>query len=134
MGKLVLIDGNAIMHRAYHALPALTTRGGEPINAVYGLVSMLLNIITTLKPTEIAVAFDRREPTFRHKAFREYQSHRPEMDDELSGQFEKAERVFEAMCIPAYSKAGFEADDIIGTIVHDSQQTTYNKQQTAIVV
>jgi len=134
VGKLVLIDGNAIMHRAYHALPALTTRGGEPINAVYGLVSMLLNIITTLKPTEIAVAFDRREPTFRHKAFREYQSHRPEMDDELSGQFEKAERVFEAMGIPAYSKAGYEADDVIGTLAYNSQHTAQRKEDEVVIV
>ena len=114
--KLVLIDGNAIMHRAYHALPPLTTRGGEPINAVYGLVSMLLKIITDFKPTHIAVAFDRKEPTFRHKEFKAYQAHRPEMDRELSSQFEKAQAVFEAMKIPVYSKAGFEADDIIGTI------------------
>ena len=58
MGKLLIIDGNAILHRAFHALPPLTTRIGEPINAVYGLVSMLLRVITDLKPTHIAVAFD----------------------------------------------------------------------------
>ena len=78
MSKLVLIDGNAILHRAYHALPPLTTRRGEPINAVYGFISMFLTIIQDLKPTHIAVAFDRKEPTFRHEEFEEYQAHRTE--------------------------------------------------------
>ena len=68
VSKLVLIDGNAILHRAFHALPPLTTKKGEPINAVYGLVSMLLRVIQDLKPTHIAVAFDEKEKTFRQKA------------------------------------------------------------------
>ena len=84
MAKLVLIDGNAILHRAFHALPPLTTKRGEPINAVYGLVSMLLRVIGDLKPTHIAVCFDEKEPTFRHKAFAPYQAQRPRMADELS--------------------------------------------------
>ncbi|MCH7640695.1 hypothetical protein IID22_00640 [Patescibacteria group bacterium] len=117
MSKLVLIDGNAILHRAYHALPStLTTRRGEPINAVYGFVSMLLRIIQDLKPTHIAVAFDRKEPTFRHKEFKEYQAQRPEMDKELSTQFDKARDTVTAFRIPIYDKAGFEADDVIGTL------------------
>ena len=116
MSKLVLIDGNAILHRAYHALPALTTRHGEPINAVYGLVSMLLKVITDLKPSHIAVCFDRKEPTFRQEMFKNYQAQRPEMDKELSGQFEKAKDTIFAMNIPIYEKVGFEADDVIGTL------------------
>ena len=116
MSKLVLIDGNAILHRAYHALPALTTKSGEPINAVYGFVSMLLRIIEDLKPTHIAVCFDRPEPTFRNKMFEKYQAQRPQMDNELSGQFEKARAVSDAMGIPVYSNAGYEADDVIGTL------------------
>lgn len=117
MTKLVLIDGNAILHRAYHALPQnLTTRLGEPINAVYGLVSMLLRVIQDLKPTHITVAFDRKEPTFRHKEFKNYQAQRPAMDKELSGQFEKAKATLAAFGIPAYELAGYEADDIIGTL------------------
>ncbi|KKT65811.1 MAG: polymerase I protein [Candidatus Curtissbacteria bacterium GW2011_GWC1_44_33] len=113
MNKLVLIDGNAILHRAFHALPPLTTKRGEPINAVYGLISMLLKVIQDLKPTHIAVAFDEKEPTFRHKEFAPYQAQRPAMAEELSGQFEKAKRVIEAFKIPIYSKVGFEADDVI---------------------
>lgn len=114
--KLVLIDGNAILHRAFHALPPLTTKRGEPINAVYGLISMLLRVIQDLKPTHIAVCFDEAEPTFRHKEFAGYQAQRPPMADELSGQFEKARRVIETFGIPIYSKSGYEADDVIGTL------------------
>jgi DNA polymerase-1 len=116
MSKLVLIDGNAILHRAFHAMPPLTTRSGEPINAVYGLVSMFLRVIQDLKPTAIAVAFDLKEPTFRHKEFKKYQSQRPPTADELSGQFEKARDFFKAVKVPVYSMPGFEADDVIGTI------------------
>ncbi|MBX4205756.1 hypothetical protein KW795_01020 [Candidatus Microgenomates bacterium] len=114
--KLVLIDGNAVMHRAFHALPNLTTTLGEPINAVYGFISMLLRIIQDIKPTHIAVCFDRAEPTFRKKEFEKYQSKRPEMDAQLSSQFAKMQDTLRAIGIPVYDKAGFEADDLIGTI------------------
>lgn len=116
MDKLVLIDGNAILHRAFHALPPLTTKRGEPINAVYGLISMLLRVIQDLKPTHIAVCFDTLEPTFRNKVFKEYQAQRPPTLNELIGQFAKARRVVEAFGIPYYEKPGYEADDVIGTI------------------
>lgn len=114
--KLVLFDGNALMHRAYHALPPLTARNGEPINAVYGLISMLLKVIQDLKPTHIIFAFDRPEPTFRKKILESYQAQRPEMEEELSSQFKKAQSVIKAFGIPVYDKAGFEADDVIGSI------------------
>jgi DNA polymerase-1 len=122
VGKLVLIDGNAILHRAYHALPPLTTKTGEPINAVYGLVSMLLRVIQDLKPTHLAVCFDEKEPTFRHKAFSGYQAQRPHMADELSEQFEKARKFLDAAAVPVYSKPGFEADDVIGTLANQYQE------------
>jgi len=118
MTKLVIFDGNAIMHRAYHALPPLNTRAGEPINAVYGLVSMLLKVIQDLSPTHIIFAFDRPEPTFRKEIATDYQAHRPEMDVDLGSQFPKAQEVVKAFKIPLYDKAGFEADDVIGTIVN----------------
>ncbi len=116
MGKLVVVDGNAILHRAFHALPPLTTKNGEPINAVYGLVSMILKIISDLKPEGITVAFDEKEPTFRHKALVTYQAQRPPMHEDLSSQFSKAKDFLKAAGIPVYSKPGFEADDVIGTI------------------
>ena len=132
MSKLVLIDGNAILHRAYHALPPLTTKRGEPINAVYGFISMLLRIIQDLKPTHIAVAFDRKEPTFRHEAFADYQAQRPAMEKELSGQFEKARDVISAFGIPIYDKAGFEADDVLGSIAEQAQNSKLKTQNQFI--
>jgi len=122
VGKLVVIDGNAILHRAYHALPPLTTRRGEPINAVYGLISMLLKVIADLKPEEIAICFDEKEPTFRKKEYKQYQAQRPQTANELSCQFEKARRVINAFGIPVYSKPGFEADDVIGTLASQSKE------------
>lgn len=116
MSKLVLIDGNAIMHRAYHALPPLTSRSGKQINAVYGLISVLLRTIQDLKPTHIAFCFDTPEPTFRKEINKEYQAHRPEMETMLSDQFQDAYDVIAAFGIPIYMKPGFEADDVIGTI------------------
>jgi DNA polymerase-1 len=120
MSKLVLIDGNAVLHRAYHALPPLTTKSGEQINAVYGFVSMLLRVISDLKPTHIAVAFDRPEPTFRKKEYKAYQAQRPAMDKELSGQFGKAKTTVEAFGIPIYEMAGYEADDVLGTLAEQA--------------
>lgn len=129
MSKLVLIDGNAILHRAYHALPSLTTRAGEPINAVYGLVSMLLKVIQDLKPTHIAVCFDRKEPTFRHKEFKDYQAQRPPTDKDLSSQFEKAKDVLGAMNISIYEMAGYEADDLLGSIAKQAQSAKNRVQK-----
>jgi DNA polymerase-1 len=122
MTKLILIDGNAIMHRAYHALPPLTSKKGELINAVYGFVSMLFKVIDDLEPTHLVVCFDRPEPTFRKELSEDYQAQRPEMETELSGQFAKIYKVLKAMNIPIYSKAGFEADDLIGTIVDKNKK------------
>ena len=122
MTKLVLIDGNAIMHRAYHALPPLTTKEGKPINAVYGLVSILLKIIADLKPTHLVICFDRKEPTFRHIAFKDYQAHRPEMDKDLSSQFAVAKQVVSAFGIPIHERVGYEADDVLGTLARQAQK------------
>jgi DNA polymerase-1 len=131
VSKLIIIDGHAILHRAFHALPPLTNKRGEPINAVYGLVSMLLRVIQDLKPTYLAVCFDEQAPTFRHKEFPEYQAQRPPLANELSSQIERAKEVFSAMEIPMYSKAGYEADDVIGTI---TDRLTKNKEVEEVVV
>jgi DNA polymerase-1 len=118
--KLVIFDGNALMHRAFHALPPLTTKSGEPINAVYGLVSMLLNVVENLKPTHIIFCFDEKEKTFRSKLLPTYQSQRPETSSDLIPQFFKARDFLKATSILVYSKVGFEADDVIGTIATNS--------------
>jgi len=116
MKRLVLIDGNAILHRAYHALPPLTAPDGSLVNAVYGFTTMLLRIFNDLKPSYIIVCFDRPKPTFRKKMFEGYQSKRPKMDEELVGQIEKVHEVVRAFGIPIFEKDGFEADDVIGTL------------------
>jgi DNA polymerase I len=116
MNRLVLIDGNAVLHRAYHALPPLTAPDGSFVNAVYGFTAMLIRLFHDLHPTHFAVAFDRPAPTFRKKLFKDYQAKRPEMDKELSGQIEKVHEVVRAFGIPIFEKDGFEADDVIGTL------------------
>ncbi len=129
--KLVLIDGNAILHRAFHALPpSLTNKKGELTNAVYGFVSMLLKVIEDLKPTYLAVCFDTPKPTFRNKLFKDYQINRPEMDKGLVPQIDKVHKVVKTMGFPVFEKDGFEADDVLGTIVNkirNSKLETRNK-------
>ncbi len=115
-GLLVLFDGNALLYRAFHALPPLSTRTGEPVGAVYGFVSMLLKALNELKPAYWAVAFDSPGPTFRHQKFEQYKAHRPKPPDELRRQTERVRRVAQAFGIPKVELAGFEADDILGTL------------------
>ena len=114
--KLVLIDGNAILHRAFHAIPSLTTTKGQLVNAVYGFISMLVRVKDDLKPDYLAVCFDRHKPTFRQEIFVGYQAHRPKMDEGLSSQIETVHEVVRNMKVPIYEMDGFEADDLLGTI------------------
>ncbi len=116
MRKLLLIDANSLIHRSFHALPPLTTPKGEPINAVYGLSSILLKLIREHSPDYVAAAFDRPEPTFRDEIFKEYKAHRPPTADELISQLIKAHETFEKFGIKVVEKAGLEADDIVGTL------------------
>jgi DNA polymerase I len=120
MNRLVLIDGNAVLHRAYHAIPPLTAPDGSIVNAVYGFTAMLIRLFHDLTPTHIAVAFDRPKPTFRKKLYKEYQATRPKMDEALVGQIEKVHDMVRAFGIPIFEKDGFEADDVIGTIAKQS--------------
>ncbi|MEX2013833.1 MAG: DNA polymerase [Parcubacteria group bacterium] len=117
--KLVLFDAHAIIHRAYHALPEFATSAGEPTGALYGLSAMLLKIMAELKPDYMAACFDLPGPTHRHVAYEAYKSGRAKTDDNLVVQLERAKDVFTAFGIPIYAHPGFEADDVIGTIVHD---------------
>lgn len=116
MTKLLLIDANSLVHRCFHALPPLTTPDGKPINAVYGLSSILLKILREHHPAYVAAAFDRPEPTFRKEAYKEYKAHRPPTADNLIPQLIEAHKVFEKFGIKVLEKPGFEADDIIGTL------------------
>ena len=116
MQKLVIVDANAIIHRAYHALPPLSTARGEPVGALYGLASFLLKTIREIKPDHIVACFDRPEPTFRHEEFEAYKATRPKAPVELISQIIKAHELFEKFGISIFESAGFEADDVIATV------------------
>jgi len=116
MKKLVLIDANAIIHKAFYAIPPLTNRNKEQINAIYGFSSMLLKIIKDLKPDYITAAYDLPAPTFRRKQYAEYKAKRPKKPDELIEQIPKTKEILKGFNIPVLEKQGFEADDIIGTL------------------
>ncbi|OGG52399.1 hypothetical protein A2851_05120 [Candidatus Kaiserbacteria bacterium RIFCSPHIGHO2_01_FULL_53_29] len=117
--QLVLLDSHAIIHRAYHALPDFSSSSGEPTGALYGLITMLLKIVETLKPDYLVAARDLPGATYRHELFETYKATRVKTEDELVAQLERAPKIFEAFGIPMYSHAGFEADDVVGTIVRE---------------
>lgn len=119
--KLVIVDGNALIHRSFHALPPLTTKKGELINAVYGFTTVLLKMFRELKPTHVVVCFDRREKTFREKEFAEYKAKRVKAPQELYDQIPRVKELVESFNIPIFEKAGFEADDCIGTITKEAR-------------
>ncbi len=120
--KLVLVDGNSLLYRAFFALPPLTNTQGEMTNAVYGFTMMLLKVLDEEQPDLVAVAFDLPGPTFRHRRYPEYKATRERMPDELSPQIEMARAVLDAMHIPAYELEGYEADDVIGTLAAKAEQ------------
>jgi DNA polymerase-1 len=115
---LIILDSNSIIHRAYHALPPLTTKKGELINAVYGFLLVFLKAIKDFQPDYIAACFDFPAPTFRHKKYKEYKAKRPPAPEELYQQIPKVKKILENFNVPIFEKEGFEADDIIGTIAH----------------
>jgi DNA polymerase-1 len=115
MSKLLLIDGNAMLHRAYHAMPDLT-KNGQPVNAVYGFFSMLINVMADQKPTHVAVCFDRSKPTIRQTMYAGYHAHRPPMADGLAGQISMVDQLLDTMKTPIFALDGYEGDDLIGTL------------------
>ncbi|MBI2851253.1 MAG: DNA polymerase I [Chloroflexi bacterium] len=134
---LVLFDGNAIVHRAYHAFqtskrPTVLTvsKTGEVVTAVYGFASMLLKVINDLKPACYAIAFDTKAPTFRHLMYDQYKAQRPATPDELVDQFGRVRQLVEAFRLPIYELDGYEADDVLGTL---SLQASQEGVETIIV-
>ncbi len=115
--KLFLIDGSSYIYRAFHALPHLSSPEGLPTNAIYGFTRMLLKVLKDYKPDYLAVVFDSKGPTFRHEAYEEYKATRPEMPETLAPQLPYIREVVRAYNIPALEFEGYEADDIIGTLV-----------------
>lgn len=118
---LLLFDGHALVHRAFHALPPLSvSKTGEPTGAVYGFVRMLLKTVQDLKPTHWAIAFDRPALTFRHLEFEEYKAQRPEAPDDLRRQFGRVRQVVKAFNVPTFEMDGYEADDLLGTLARQA--------------
>ncbi len=116
--KFLLFDGNALVHRGYHALPKLKAPDGELVNAVYGFFLVFLKALAEFQPQYVCTSFDRPEPTFRHKKFEDYKAQRPKTPDELAEQIPIIKEALGVFGVPTYEQAGFEADDVIATICH----------------
>ena len=116
MDKLVLIDGNSLLNRAFYATPVFSTKNGQPTNAIFGFTKLLLKILSDIRPEYIIVAFDLKAPTFRHEMYDGYKSTRKPMPDELAAQVEPLKALLSEMKIAMCAKEGYEADDIIGTL------------------
>ena len=122
MSKIVLIDGHSILNRAFYGVPALTNAKGQHTNAVFGFLNILFKILDEEKPEYLTVAFDVSAPTFRHEMYKEYKGTRKPMPDELYEQVPMMKEVLQAMGVEIVEQAGFEADDILGTIAKRSEQ------------
>ena len=114
--RILIIDGNALVHRSYHALPPLTDKKGELVNAVYGFLLVLFKAIKEIQPEFIVATFDLSAPTFRHKEFRDYKATRQKAPEELYRQIPKIKEILSFFNIPVFEKEGYEADDLIGSI------------------
>ncbi len=125
MKKLLLIDGNSILNRAFYGLPDLTTSDGRHTNAVLGFLNIILKVIDEEQASHVCVAFDLKEPTFRHKMYSEYKGTRHPMPDELREQVPLIKEVLKSMNIFTISKAGYEADDILGTLSRVGEKSGY---------
>ncbi len=126
--KLVIIDGNALIHRSFHAIPpTLRTKGGLLVNAVYGFSSFLLKALSEFKPEYVVLTLDKKGPTFRHESYSEYKATRVKAPDELYEQIPLIKRLAQAFDIPVFELSGFEADDLIGTICKLTENSNLEK-------
>lgn len=116
MKKLLILDGNSIVNRAFYAIKALANKQGMYTNGIYGFLNILFKHTDELKPDYIAVAFDLKAPTFRHKKYSQYKAQRKKMPEELRMQMPVLKEILKAMNITIYEQEGYEADDIIGTV------------------
>jgi DNA polymerase-1 len=131
---LLVIDGNAIIHRAFHALPPLKTKKGKLVNAIYGFLLVFFKVLKEFKPDFVAATFDYPAPTFRDKLYKEYKAKRPKAPEELYQQISEIKRILKSFGVKIYEKEGFEADDIIGTIAKVAQkQQAYPSIETIII-
>ena len=132
--RFLILDGNAILHRSFHALPPLKTKNGELVNAVYGFLLVLLKTIRELEPSFAAVTFDLPAPTFRHKRFEDYKATRPKTPEQLYKQLPRLKELLQAFRIPVFEKEGFEADDIIGTLAKKIKKTQIFPRIESVIV
>jgi len=114
--RLIIIDGNAVIHRAFHALPPLTTKAGQLVNAIYGFLLVFFKVAKEFQPDFIVATFDAPGPTFRHQKYQPYKATREKAPQELYDQIPKVKEILESFNIPIFEKPGLEADDLIGTI------------------
>ena len=126
---LLLVDGNSLVHRGFHAIPHLSTKSGEPTNGVYGFALLFLKALKELAPTYVAVAFDLPEPTFRDKLYEPYKAKRIKAPDELYSQIPRVKELVKAFSLPIYEMSGYEADDLIGSLA-----TLANKEKDLEVI
>ncbi|HEX9503476.1 MAG TPA: DNA polymerase I [Patescibacteria group bacterium] len=124
--KLLLIDGHALFHRAFHALPAMSNKDGFPTGAIFGFFSMFFKALVDIKPTHALVTFDVKGPTFRDKMAADYKATRKATPNELLIQLPKIKEILQALDIPIYQKEGFEADDLLGIIAHKTPKDVLN--------
>jgi DNA polymerase-1 len=132
--RLVLLDSHAILHRAYHALPDFSSSKGEPTGALYGLSSMLIKIVDDLKPDYLIACYDVAGPTYRHEVYKAYKAGRKKAEDDLIAQINRSRDIYNALHIPIYDKAGFEADDILGTIVEQIKNSKNSFHDIEIII
>ena len=132
--RLIVIDGNALVHRAFHALPPLTTKKGELVNAIYGFLLVFLRALRELKPEFVVAAFDFPAPSFRHKKYKEYKATRKKAPEELYLQIPKTKEIIQSFDVKVFEKEGYEADDIIGTVARSvSRDKKLDNVETIII-
>jgi DNA polymerase I len=127
--RLIIIDCNSIIHRAFHALPPLKNKKGEVVNALYGFLLVFFKILKEFNPDFVAACFDAPGPTFRHKEFKEYKAKRPKAPQELYDQMPKVKKALKSFNVSVFEKEGFEADDLIGTIAR-----SFKKEDSSEVI
>jgi DNA polymerase-1 len=130
--KIVLLDAHAIIHRAYHGMPDFSSSSGEPTGALYGICTMLFRIIETFRPYQIIACYDLPGGTFRHEAYADYKGTRSDIEDNLKTQLNTSREIFEAFHIPILDAPGFEADDVLGTLVQQITEKHGGEYQVII--
>ena len=132
--RLVLIDGNSLLHRAYHGYPRFTTPVGEVVGAVYGFTSMLLSALEKLSPGYVAIAWDVGKKTFRTEQYAEYKAGRAETDQELVDQIDRTKEIVTALNIPQFGVTNYEADDVIGTLAEQARPQLRSSGGQVVIV